>query len=258
MMAERLTRILQVGKRRRLAGALAMLLAFVLAAGLLILFPPLGLLRSIANRYPDVLFLVTTNSDVVALTIDDGPTAHLTPEVLRILGKYDAHATFFLLGERAKINQDLVRQMLSSGHEVGHHMMRDRRSAGLPAAEFEREFREMDALLDGFGGATWFRPGSGWFSEDIVNTARAYGYRTALGSVYPLDLVLRSPALISLVIRWNVRPGRVIVLHEGGVSRSGVTKVLDSVLSDLTSRGFRVVTLTQLEAYSEETERSGP
>jgi peptidoglycan/xylan/chitin deacetylase (PgdA/CDA1 family) len=58
---------------------------------------------------------------VVALTFDDGPDANYTPRILEILGRYEATATFFLIGEKAARNNELVKQILREGHEIANH-----------------------------------------------------------------------------------------------------------------------------------------
>lgn len=58
---------------------------------------------------------------VVYLTYDDGPGTHNTPKLLKVLDKYDAKATFFIVGTQAKGNEKIIRQELESGHAVGIH-----------------------------------------------------------------------------------------------------------------------------------------
>ena len=57
----------------------------------------------------------------IALTFDDGPHPQYTPLILDILKEYNVHATFFLIGENAERNPELVRRILREGHEIGNH-----------------------------------------------------------------------------------------------------------------------------------------
>ncbi|MFP4125459.1 MAG: polysaccharide deacetylase family protein [Alphaproteobacteria bacterium] len=71
----------------------------------------------------------------VALTLDDGPDPATTPTLLDTLERLDVRATFFLIGERAAAAPRLVADIAARGHEIGHHMWKDRASARLEPAE---------------------------------------------------------------------------------------------------------------------------
>lgn len=102
-----------------------------------VLWQPKLLLRWIAERNSDVLFYIETSRRLIALTIDDGPHPIATPMILKVLSKYQARATFFLIGERIRGNEEIVHQILSGGHEIGNHMMTNAPSICLPDAAFE-------------------------------------------------------------------------------------------------------------------------
>jgi len=57
----------------------------------------------------------------LVLTYDDGPTPTVTPEILRVLARHEAHATFFLLGRHVQKERALVDQIHAAGHELGSH-----------------------------------------------------------------------------------------------------------------------------------------
>src|SRR5437763_934557 len=58
---------------------------------------------------------------LLARTFDDGPSADVTPRILKTLAEHKAHATFFVLGRQVKQNPDLLRQIVAAGHSVGNH-----------------------------------------------------------------------------------------------------------------------------------------
>jgi peptidoglycan-N-acetylglucosamine deacetylase len=72
------------------------------------------------------------------------------------------------------------------------------------------------------------------------------GYRCALGSVYPFDAHVPSPAFSSAYILTTVRPGSVIILHDGGARGRRTAVTLERVLPALRGRGYRVVSLSEL------------
>ena len=236
---------------RRLKSAAAALLLLMAALPLLVLFPPRPLLDALASAHPDVLFYVDTDRPVVALTLDDGPDPSVTPRILDLLAQHDARATFFLIGDRVPGNEALLERMRAGGHELANHLCRDEPAIGLSAADFERQLVRTDSLLAaaggaGAGGGRWMRPGSGWFNDRMVDQVAAHGYRVALGSVYPHDLLLRSPRLIAEFVLRRAFAGSVLILHDGDGDPERTLRVLERVLPALKARGFEVRTLSEL------------
>ena len=211
-----------------------------------VLLQPKPLLRWIAERDPRVLYYVQTSERLVALTIDDGPHPTVTPMILRVLSKYHAHATFFLIGERVQKNEGIVHQILSEGHEIGNHMMTDATSIRLPAAAFEDQLLRADRLLSRFAAARWFRPGSARYNERMLRQVKRQNYRCVIGSVFPYDTHVPSVRFQSAFILSKVFPGSIVILHEGDIGRKRVAQVLDDVIPQLQSRGYRVVSLSEL------------
>lgn len=222
--------------------------AAAVTASALLARPPLWLLDWLAVRYPGCLYRVRTTVPVVALTFDDGPDPATTPLILAELQRYGARATFFLIAERVEGAGQLVRQLLAAGHELGNHFTQDRSSIRLDPGEFARDLAQADAVLALYGPVRWARPGSGWYSQQMIATMRERGYRCALGSVYPYDATLASAGYSSWHILRGVHPGAIIVLHDGGARGGRTARVLRTILPELRRRGFRVVTLSQLAA----------
>ena len=218
----------------------------ILSGGVLLSGPPVWILDWLAARHPGCLYRVRVQAPMVALTLDDGPDAVTTPMILAELRRYQARATFFLISERVENREQLVHQMVAEGHEIGNHFTQDRPSIRLAADEFREDLDQAHQALAPFGSARWARPGSGWYSQTMVATMARKGYRCVLGSVYPYDATIPSAAFASWYLRRNVRPGAILVLHDGGARGQRTARVLGAVLPELQRRGFRVVTLSEL------------
>jgi peptidoglycan/xylan/chitin deacetylase (PgdA/CDA1 family) len=220
-------------------------------AGVLLVGPPVWLVDRLAAAFPGCLYRVPTPERVVALTLDDGPDETTTPEILAELRRYDAKATFFLIGERILGREPVVRRLVEEGHELGNHFMRDRPAILLDAEELDRDLEQSHTQLTAFGPVRWARPGSGWYSREMIAAMSRRGYRCALGSVYPYDATIPSSAFASRFVLRNVRPGAVIVLHDGGARGRRTVRTLRTLLPDLRRRGYRVVTLGHALAGAE-------
>ena len=176
-----------------------------------------------------VVASVATCEHHIALTIDDGPHPATTPDLLRVLRRHNAQATFFLIGERAQCRPDLVRRIAADGHEMADHLMHDEPSIRLPAAEFRRQLTQVHELLAPFGDVVFFRPGSGWFTRRMLRDAAAQGYACALGTPLLLVADYRNPRDT-----------------EGAESRAPVAIAADALLVELAHRNLRATTLSEL------------
>lgn len=225
-------------------------LAIFLTGGYLMI-QPRWIVRRLNGHTPGVLYAVDTDSRVVALTIDDGPDPASTPLILQVLGEYDVRATFFLLADRISGSKELVQQIVSAGHELGNHMRSDQASIRLSPSEFEEHLLDAQHVLDAYAETRWFRPGSGWYNQEMLATITRHGYRTALGSIYPYDAHLPSSWLASRYILWRVHPGGIIILHDSGARGERTVETLRVILPALQERGYRIVTLTELKQYAD-------
>jgi peptidoglycan-N-acetylglucosamine deacetylase len=235
----------------------AQAICFAVAGGLLavtgaiVWTAPDWLVERLAQRYPGCLYRVHTQKRLVALTIDDGPDPASTPSILAELRRHHATATFFLITSRLRGHERLVRRLVAEGHELGNHFTQDRPSVRLDARAFEADLLEAHRDISAWGRPIWARPGSGWYSQAMIETMRQHGYRCALGSVYPLDATIPSVGWAARYILRNAKPGAIVVLHDGGSRGRRTVRILAAVLPELRRRGYRVVSLSELAAAAD-------
>jgi peptidoglycan-N-acetylglucosamine deacetylase len=205
--------------------------------------------RAVARMlHADVLCYVDTGARAFALTFDDGPHPETTPSLLDVLSRHGAQATFFLIGERVVCNEPIVARIAAEGHELANHLMRDEPSVLLPDLEFRRQLAQVGALLAPYGEIRWFRPGSGWFTQRMLRSAGEYGLRCVLGTVLARHEGGASNERIARRLLGRIRPGSIVVLHEGTAERRGVVTTTDRILAELGRRGLAAVTVSNLLA----------
>jgi peptidoglycan/xylan/chitin deacetylase (PgdA/CDA1 family) len=244
-------------RRNRIMALLLLLLLLLLPLAMclyVVYRPPALLVRFMMGRFPDVLWRVDTGDrKVVALTIDDAPSQH-TPDILRVLRENGAHATFFVIGSQAQgqAREDVLRDVVLGGNELGNHAWRDEGSAALGDEQLRDEMAAVKAIIRQTYAAegappppNYFRPGGGFFSARMRALADRLGYRIVLGDVYPHDPQMPWPALNSWHIMSMVRPGSIVICHD---RRAWTVPMLETVLPELRRRGYEVVTVTQLLA----------
>lgn len=249
-------------RRNRMATLvyLALLLALLLAPFYAIYRPPRLLIRYFQHRWPDVLWEVSLppasgGDKVIALTIDDAPSEY-TREVLALLEANGARATLFVIGGQVGGREEVLREAVAAGHELGNHAMHDEAARGLDPEVLEEQIGRVQGLIRqayadagagaGAGGAPahqYFRPGSGLFSTGMRALVDRLGYRMVLGSIYPHDPQLPYWRLNAWHILSMARNGGIIVCHD---RRSWTIPMLKKVLPELRRRGYRVVTITEL------------
>lgn len=230
--------------RLLVAGSIVLL---VIVCGIVLWTAPRWLVPFLAARAPGCLYSVETAAPRVALTIDDGPDTATTPGLLHVLHAHQARATFFLISGHIT-SDSLVEAMVARGHEIGNHLTRDEPSIRLPAAAFDSSLAEAGRRLSAFGPVHWARPGGGRYDQPMVSAMQRQGYACALGSVYPYDAEIPSTRFSAAFILAHVRPGAIIVLHDGDGRGRRTRATLERVLPELQRRGLEVVTLSELRA----------
>lgn len=215
------------------------------------------MVNTLKKRNPDVLFSVDITEPLIAITIDDGPHAEVTPQILDVLAEYNAKATFFITGSRIQGNEKLIQRMVDEGHEIANHMMTGKPSIWLSEADFENQLLKTDSLLREFDEPIWMRPAFGFFNKDILKQLEAADYQCALGSVYPFDNELPFVGYISNYILRHTRSGDIIILHDGKPGRIRTAKVLKRILPELIEQGYSFVTLSELTNVTDYSECIG-
>ena len=223
----------------------------ILIIGCVLMFKPSWLLNRLSAHSPDVLYSVETQEPILALTIDDGPDPSTTPLILDLLMEHGARATFFLLSDRIPGNEALVQRIVDEGHEIGNHLTDDQPSIRLSVDEFEGRLLHARDILSQFSEVHWFRPGSGWYNQSMLDILFQHGYRLALGSIHPFDSQIPSSWFASNYILWRAQPGNIIVLHDIGSRGQRTADTLNKVLPALKDRDFRIVTLTELSEQTQ-------
>lgn len=217
----------------------------------LIYKPPSFLIRYLQRRWPDVLFHHPVAKKVVALTIDDAPSAY-TAAILDILKAHDSTATFFVIGSQVSGHEEVLTELVRARNELANHAMHDEPSRALGDTVLVEQMQAVHRIIQERyraaghedGPENWFfRPGSGFFSSRMRHLVTELGYRLVLGDVYPHDPQVPFAGLNAKHILSMVKPGSVIVCHD---RREWTVPMLQAVLPELGRRGYRVVTISEL------------
>lgn len=158
-----------------------------------------------------------TDDRIVAVTFDDGPDPHHTPQVLDVLKEYDVKATFFCIGDKVPGNEDLLRRMVAEGHDVGNHSCSH--SSWFPLfgqRKMLNDLKNSAQVLEEITGRkiTFFRPPFGVTNPTLARVVRQLGYQTIGWSVRSFDTKGGSVDEIFQRVTRGIEPGAVILLHD--------------------------------------------
>ena len=181
----------------------------------------------------------------IVLTFDDGPHKQLTPVILNTLAQHCAKATFFMLGQRAIMYSDLVKEVAAHGHTIGTHTWSHanlrRQSAEGAIAEIELGISGVQKGL-GSPAAPFFR--FPYLSDPPNAIAHLKSRNTAIFSidVDSRDFRTRSPTVVmrNVMQQLKARGRGIILFHDIQPSTAGA---LGALLTDLKAEGYRVVHL---------------
>ena len=192
-----------------------------------------------------ILTRLPGQSNAVALTFDDGPSAETTPLILDILRSHNARATFFVLGEAVDSHPDLLRRIVADGHTVGIHAYTHRpfvlQTTRAVTAEVRRTEAAIRRACPEAEIVPWVRPPHGFKSLSLLWTLRRAGYGLAAWSVNSRDYQEHDPAQIAARVV-KAKSGAIILLHDGP-SNSLTASALPFLLRGLAERGLAAAPL---------------
>lgn len=179
----------------------------------------------------------------VALTFDDGPDPTWTPQVLKLLAHAHVHATFCLIGREAAAHPELVRAILAGGHSLCDHTYdHDEHLATTSAAHIHDEIARAYSTIAAAGRAPlFFRAPGGEWSPAVETEARREHLTPLRWTVDPRDWARPGTNQILSTVYRQLRPGGVILLHDGGGDRSQSVAALHELLTRLNDMGYAFV-----------------
>ena len=164
------------------------------------------------------------NPDEIALTFDDGPNPRWTPQLLDTLERHGVKATFFLIGQYAAQQPELVRRIHNAGHLIGNHTWTHPDLAITGKLQTREELTRTNGELEQILGAPirYFRPPFGSRRPATLRIARELGLIPVMWNAMAYDWNTNSPELIltrsEKLIARNSKRGKAtnLLLHDGG------------------------------------------
>lgn len=200
--------------------------------------------------YPGAIYDRPVKEKVIAITFDDGPMPVYTTQILDILDRYQAKATFFMIGERMKEYPGVVKEVSSRGHVIANHTFTH--PANLRELDDQQVLWELKAASDMSENMTGqrnylFRPPRGIMDDRLMRTVRGAGYNVFIWSICADNRATPTPELMAKRVIEQIKPGQIILLHDGRIpERKLDVEATSLILADLSAKGYRFVTVPEL------------
>ncbi len=184
----------------------------------------------------------------IALTFDDGPHPRLTPEILKILKKYNVPATFFLVGENVKNYPETVEKILADGHELGNHTYTHGRVSEYGFFEMKREFEACESAIYEISEykTKLLRPPEGHLDGKIKAISKEMDYNIILWNIDTKDWAHTSPEAICKNVAEHISGGSIILMHDYISYNSPTPKALELFIPILLEKGYQFVVVSDL------------
>lgn len=185
---------------------------------------------------------VSGRGRTMVLTFDDGPDPRYTPHILDTLAEYDVRAMFFVCGEMAVDNLDLLARMADEGHVVGNHTWSHPLLTRLTRSRIRSEMeRTCDVIEDGYGERPeWFRAPYGAWNRAAFQLGAELGMDPLAWTVDTLDWTRPGTRKIVGRVENGAAPGVVVLSHDAGGDRTQSVRALRDYLPRLIDSGYHI------------------
>lgn len=183
----------------------------------------------------------------VYLTFDDGPDPNWTPQILALLKRYNAKATFYMLGRNAASYPELVIELAQNGQSLANHSYNHPSFNGMSYEGISQEV----------GNTTWVtksalvnhpellnqvvacvRPPYGEADGAVYNALWGLGYSVSMWDLDTMDWQQPEPATILQQVLAQIEIHRIILMHDGGQDRQATINALPLILHELITQGY--------------------
>lgn len=181
---------------------------------------------------------------MIALTFDDGPSKY-TGQILTILNKYNARATFFMVGNRVKANTSAAVKVVEQGSEIGSHSWDHKELTKLSDGEISRQITDTSNAIYNATGVRpiLLRPPYGSHNSRVAGVCRGQGVSLVNWSVDTMDWSSQNADSVAAEILRSAKPGAVILCHDMYPS---TVKAIEKVMPQLAAKGYQFVTISEL------------
>jgi peptidoglycan/xylan/chitin deacetylase (PgdA/CDA1 family) len=183
---------------------------------------------------------------ILYLTFDDGPSPTYTAQIIQLLNRYDAQATFFVIGVHVRRAPAALRPVAEAGHTIANHTLSHKSLAGRGLEAFSQELQATEEIVHSAVGdllpagqqMRYLRPPGGGVDANTSPYAATLGYKVVGWDIDPKDWRRPGAAAISSLVIQRALPGAIVVLHDGGGASQQTVVAVETILEELSQQGY--------------------
>lgn len=207
----------------------------------------------IITELPKKEIQVPLDKKVIALTFDDGPKAGTTNIILDALKKYNANATFFVLGSMAEKNPELLKEIAERGHEIGSHSWDHPQLTKMGNKDIQDQIERTKALIQKITGyaPTVFRPPYGSINQAVYHCLG--DTPVAMWDIDTEDWRYRNKNYIVQSVMDGVGDGKTVLMHD--IYPTSAEAAVE-VIRQLKTQGYEIVSVSELKEIQKQRQQA--
>ncbi|MFY0689431.1 MAG: polysaccharide deacetylase family protein [Cyclobacteriaceae bacterium] len=196
--------------------------------------------------FPALTWEINSTAKTIFLTFDDGPNPDATSYVLNILDRFDAKATFFMLGENVEKYPELVLEVVSRGHTIGNHSYSHFDGWRLSNGKFFKDIEDGQNCLDqlNIGHRKLFRPPYGRITWRQGHYLINQGYEVIMWQLLSGDFFKELNLTSARRALLSCGSGSIVVFHDSDKFLDRVKLLLPEFLEHFSVRGYSFEAIT--------------
>lgn len=197
-----------------------------------------GFVKSI---FPNFIWNIDTNDNVIYLTFDDGPTPEVTHWVLEQLHNYNAKATFFCIGNNIEKYPETFNAVIQKGHTIGNHTYNHLKGWKHNTKTYVKDVEKTNQIIKFTASieSSLFRPPYGKCKTKQAKQLQSLGYKIIMWDVlsFDWDASITNEECLNNVIS-SAKKGSIIVFHDSIKASQHLVYTLPKVLKHYSEKGF--------------------
>lgn len=204
------------------------------------------MVKAVGALSPDAIVKPTpapaVRSKAVALTFDDGPSTENTPKILATLKKYNAHATFFVVGERVTAGAEVLKQEVAQGCEIANHTWDHADLSKLKIKKVNKKCDQVAELVKELTGADvdLLRPPYGAISDAMREKLK---HPMIYWSIDTLDWKTMDAKKTFKAVKKEVSDGDIILMHD---IHAPTAEAVEKIVPWLVKNDYDILTVSEL------------
>ena len=190
---------------------------------------------------PGLTWSLPNDDNIIYLTLDDGPDEKVTPYVLDVLHDFTAKASFFVVGEMAERNIELLQRMASSGHLIGNHTYKHFNGWNTPAQIYLKDVLRCQEVIDRIvpsSSTKAFRPPYGKLTKAQMRHLKR-AYKIILCQKISEDYLPNLDVLDALQLLYETQEGDIVLFHDSIKCYQNLKILLPKFLDFFSVRGYK-------------------